>query len=124
MPEARRYPRTARLNELIREIVAEELERLSDADDRLVLVTVTHVEVTPDLRHARVLLSSLGDEMDEALEEQRPRLQSAIARQGRMKRTPQLSFAVDPAVTTGQRVEEILRGIRQRDGDVGHRPGD
>jgi len=118
MPD-RRYPRTARLNELVREIVAEELERLSDADDRLVLVTVTHVEVERDIRRAKVLLSSLSDEMAEALEEQRARLQSAIARQGRLKRTPQLSFAVDPAVTSGQRVEDLLREIRHE-----HRPGD
>ena len=116
---ARRYPRTARLNELVREIVAEELERLSDADDRLVLVTVTHVEVDADMRRAKVLLSSLSDEMAAAVEEQRPRLQSAIGRQGRLKRTPQLSFAVDPAVTSGQRVEDILRDIQHE-----HRPGD
>ena len=116
---ARRYPRTARLNELVREIVAEELERLSDADERLVLVTVTHVSVTPDLRRAKVLLSSLSEEMEVALEEQRPRLQSAIGRQGRLKRTPQLSFSVDPAVTSGQRVEDILREIHHE-----HRPGD
>ena len=124
-PVARRYPRTARLNELVREIVAEELERLSDADDRLVLVTVTHVEVDADLRRAKVLLSSLSDEMATALEEQRARLQAAIGRQGRMKRTPQLSFAVDPAVTSGQRVEDILREIQHHDVQPDrHQPGD
>ena len=124
MPDRRKYPRTARLNELVREIIAEELERLSDADDRLILVTVTHVTVDPDMRHAKVLLSSLSEQMDEALEEQRPRLQSAIGRQGRLKRTPQLSFAVDPAVTSGQRVEEILRDIQHGSEPYGHHAGD
>src|SRR3954453_5009163 len=77
-----RYPRTARVNELCREILADELERLDD--DRPQLVTITHVEVDPDLRHARVEFSSLGegeDEAAEALSEQRVRLQAAIARQ-------------------------------------------
>lgn len=124
MPDRRRYPRTARLNELVREIVAEELERLSDADDRLILVTVTHVTVDPDMRRAKVLLSSLSEPMEEALEEQRARLQSAIGRQGRLKRTPQLSFAVDPAVTSGQRVEEILRDIEHESEQHGHHAGD
>ena len=45
MPD-RRYPRTARVNELVREVVAEELERIDD--ERLELVTVTGVDVEPD----------------------------------------------------------------------------
>jgi ribosome-binding factor A len=48
----RKYPRTARVNEVVREVLAEELERLSDP--RLGLVTVTSVDVSPDLRHATV----------------------------------------------------------------------
>jgi ribosome-binding factor A len=115
MPD-RRYPRKARLNELLREIVAEELERVAD-EDRLPLVTVTHVEVEPDLRHATVLLSSMDESTEEALREVRPRLQAAIARQGRLKRTPQLSFQPDPAVFTGQRIEQIIRDLQQGNDD-------
>jgi hypothetical protein len=48
------------------------------------------------------------------LGEARPRLQAAIARQVRMKRTPQLSFQADPAVGHGEVVEEILRELRAR----------
>jgi ribosome-binding factor A len=59
---SRRYPRTARINEVLREVIAEELERLADEDPRLDLLTVTHVEAEPDLRHATVLLASLPDE--------------------------------------------------------------
>src|SRR5579863_8239697 len=55
------YARTARVNALLREVVAEALERLSDHDDRLRLVTVTGVEVDPDLRRARVFLASLPE---------------------------------------------------------------
>ena len=113
----RRYPRIVRVNEVVREVVAEELERLSDGDERLGLVTVTAVDVDADLRHARVLLSSLPPPAEEALEDHRVRIQSAIGRQVRLKRTPQLSFSVDPAVESGKRVEDILRDLRQAEGD-------
>ncbi|MGQ0520052.1 MAG: ribosome-binding factor A [Actinomycetota bacterium] len=119
MPDGggRRYPRMARVNELVREVVAEELERVSDGDDRLGLITVTGVSVDPDLRRAKVLLSSLPPAAEEALEEHRVRIQSAINRQARLKRTPQLSFATDPAVESGKRVEDILRDLRQAEAD-------
>jgi ribosome-binding factor A len=111
----RRYPRTARVNELLREVLAEELERLADADERLELVTITGVDVDVDLRHATVLFSSLASETADALEQARIRLQAAIGRQIRLKRTPQLAFAADPAVAAGDRVEDILREIRDAD---------
>jgi ribosome-binding factor A len=108
---ASRFPRTARVGEVLREVVADELERLADGDDRLRLVTVTAVDVDPDLRHATVWLSSLSDEGRAALTEDRVRLQAAIGRQVRLKHTPQLAFKADPAVATGQRIEEILRDL-------------
>jgi len=106
-----RYPRTARVNEVLREVVAGEIERLSDHDERLQLVTVTAVESEPDLRHATVFLSSLSEAASEGLEQQRIRIQAAIGRQVRLKRTPQLAFRSDPAVAGGERVEEILRRL-------------
>lgn len=110
---SRRYPRTARVNKVVQQVLADEIERLADTDARLRLVTITHVEVDPDLRRANVLFSSLTDVAREALAEERLRLQSAIGRQVRLKRTPLLSFAVDPVIETGQRVEEILRSASQ-----------
>lgn len=124
-PTNRQYPRTARLNELLREIVADELERVDD--ERLALVTVTAVQVEPDLRHAMVLFDALDgeagdDDAIDALGEARVRLQAAIGRQARAKRVPHLSFAPDPAVRAGERVDSILRVIepeldRARDDD-------
>ena len=113
MSERRRYPRTARVNELLREVIAEELERIDD--DRLGLVTVTGVTTEPDLRHAHVWLSSLPDEAADALAGHRVRLQGAIGRQVRLKRTPELSFRQDPAVALGDRVEEIIRGLHEEE---------
>ena len=110
-----RFPRTLRVNHLLQEVVAEEIERLGDDDPRLALVTVTGVKVDPDLRHATVWLSSLSEEASEALGEDRVRLQAAIGRQVRMKRTPQLTFAADPGVAQGARVEDILQSLPRRD---------
>jgi ribosome-binding factor A len=107
----RRYPRTARVNHVVQEVVADELERIDD--DRLGMTTVTGVEVGPDLRHATVWLSSLSEESEEALGQHRVRLQAAIGRQMRMKRTPELRFRADPGVASGQRVEDILRGLEE-----------
>ena len=106
------YPRSARVNEVLREVLGETIERLADTDDRLALLTVTGVDVDPDLRHARVWLASLSEEQQAALEAVRGRLQAAVGRQVHLKRTPLLSFAPDPAVSTGERVEAILRQLR------------
>jgi ribosome-binding factor A len=106
----------ARVNELVREVLAEELERLQAHDDRLGLLTITHVEVEPDLRKATVMLSSLPDAAADVLSEHRARLQASLGRQVRLRRTPQLSFIADPAVEAGRRVEDILRGLHQTGG--------
>jgi ribosome-binding factor A len=111
---ARQYPRTARLNELLREILADELEKIDD--DRLELLSITAVDIEGDLRHATVFYDSLqGEEGDEevleALEEVRWRLKGAIARQARIKRTPELTFAPDAAVRSGARIEELLAEV-------------
>ena len=108
---ARDYPRSARVNEILREVLADELERMQDIDERLGLLTVTAVQCEPDLRHALVLMSSLSEDEEAALGEVRVRLQAAISRQVRMKRTPQLRFAADPAVAEGQKIEDILRHL-------------
>ncbi len=103
------YPRTARVNALLQEVLAEELERLGDLDERLRMLTVTGVVVAPDLTTARVYLGSIGEGVAEALEENRRRLQQAVGRQVRMRRTPHLTFLADPAIASGARVEELLR---------------
>jgi len=108
---ARQYPRTARLNELLREIIADELAHLDD--DRLQMITITSVSIDGDLRKAAVYFDSLaGEEGDEKILEAfgqlRWRLQSAIGRQARIKHTPELSFAPDPAVRAGARIESLL----------------
>jgi ribosome-binding factor A len=119
---ARDYPRTARLNHLVQEIVAEEIERIDD--DRLGFLTIVGVDVESDLRHATVWYTTLEagtpestdadpgvDPVIEALAEHRGRLQAAIGRQARMKRTPELAFKPDEVIRRAERVEEILREL-------------
>lgn len=110
----RQYPRTARINELLRQILADALERIDD--DRTQLATVTGVSCDPDMRRALVYFDGPdgadGDEeLGEALAELRPRLQGAIARQARLKHTPELAFAPDPAIRAGERIDGMLRNI-------------
>lgn len=130
MPD-RRYPRTARVNELVREVLAEELERLSD-DTSLGFVTLTGVDVTGDLRQATVWYSVLDlpgyikdadptqvhEDTAEALRNITGHLKSVLGRQVRLKYTPDLIFREDPALTQADRLEEILRGLRIGEAEV------
>jgi len=111
------YARSLRVNQVLRQILAEELERLADADERLRLVTITAVDTAPDLRTARVYLSSMSDDAADALSERRVQLQRSMGRQVRMKRTPLLAFELDPAVVAGGRVEDVLRRLHQLEQD-------
>ena len=117
----RGYKRTDRLNELLREIVADELERIGDDDDRrLRLVTITGVATVADLAVATVYYATLGDEAEVAagLESQRHRLQRAVASQVRARRTPVLSFRADPGILAGRQVDALLRDHPARDDEV------
>ncbi len=110
----RKYSRVDRVNHALQEVLGDELELVDD--DRLELVTVTGVRVSPDLRSAMVWFSSLShpdpDAVAAMLAEHRARLQAAVARQLRLRRTPELSFVPDPAIAAGSRVEEILRTLQ------------
>lgn len=116
-----RYPRSARVGETLREIIAEELVRIDD--ERLSFVTVTGIEVDNELNRAHVYFDSLsGEEADEqiieALTHHRSRLQSSIAKQIRAKKTPILDFRPDIALRSAERIDDILREDRQRRGQA------
>jgi ribosome-binding factor A len=101
-----------RINESLREIVGDAISTELQ-DPRIGFVTVTAVETSPDLRTARVYVSVLGkpEERDATLDGLRSAhgvLQSAIARQMRIKRTPTLSFHYDETVERAARVSKLL----------------
>jgi len=106
------YPRTARLSEVLREVIADELIKIDD--ERLDMVTVTAIDVDSEMNRAIVYFDSLfGEEGDEgvieALSEFRPRLQASINRQMHARKTPILSFRPDEVIRSAARIEELLR---------------
>ena len=109
------YPRSARVTEILREVISDVIVRLEDLDDRLGLLTVTGVETTPDLRHATVFFDSLTPEAKAGLEDRRAQIQGQVNAQTKMKRTPKLDFRIDPAVRSGESVEEIIRRLHAED---------
>lgn len=110
--------RMRKVNSVVREVLAEEIEML--ADPRLDLVTVTSVDTSPDLRSAVVFVSTLdlthGDEVLTALNRVAPRLQAALARQVRLKYTPKLSFQLDSGIVEGERIDALLRKVTEPKG--------
>lgn len=113
-----RSPRMRKVNESLREVIADEVVLLKDP--RLGFVTITGVECAPDLRHARVFFSALGDESKvaatgEALQSASCKFQAVVAKQMRLKYTPVLEFAVDPAIEQGIRISKLLHDIERRD---------
>ena len=106
------YPRTARLSEVLREVIADELTKIDD--ERLDLVTVTAIDVDAEMNRAIVYFDSMfGEEGDEgvieALLEFRPRIQASINRQMHARKTPILSFRPDEVIRSALRIEELLR---------------
>ncbi|NNE96639.1 MAG: 30S ribosome-binding factor RbfA [Acidimicrobiales bacterium] len=109
------YPRTARLNALLQQVVAEHLERLDD--ERLPFITVTGTEIDNDLNRCDVFISTLENDPDadeeilSILSEQRIPLQSAIAQQVKLRKTPEVVIQFDPSVRAGARIDSILASL-------------
>ena len=100
-----------RVNESVREVVADTVAQLKDP--RIGLVTVTSVEITRDLREGVVYVSVLGNESKrratlEGLESAHGVVQGRVARELGLKRTPQLTFEYDPSVERGVRMTALI----------------
>jgi ribosome-binding factor A len=104
---------------------------LSDAiasdlkDPRVGFVTVTGVKTSPDLRHARVYVSVLGDEPARAasldgLRSAHGFLQRRLASELTLKHTPTLTFEYDDTVDRGMRINELLHEVGDRDSAASH----
>lgn len=108
--QGRDYERSARVGELMREILAVEIDRIDDG--RLDAAVVTAVEVDNELEKAVVFVDTDdGVAALEALEEHSGVLRKAVSDQARIRRTPRLEFKVDGSVSTGNRIDEILSGL-------------
>lgn len=103
--------RMRRVNEAIRETLAEAVGELKDP--RIGFVTITGVKTSPDLRQARVYVSVLGNQRKReetlaGLSSAHGVLQATLASELRMKRTPQLAFEYDPSVAEGVRMSQLI----------------
>ena len=110
--------RIRRVNEAVRQVLSEAVPELKDP--RIGFVTVTGVETSTDLRQARVFVSVLGSEhkRDQSLEGLAAAhgvLQARIARELRLKRTPQLAFEYDPTVERGVRMSRLIDELAPED---------
>jgi ribosome-binding factor A len=108
--------RMRRVDEAIREVLSDALSQLKDP--RVGFVTVTDVKTSPDLRHARVYVSVLGDDDERAatmagLDSAHGFLQGRVGGELRLKRTPTLTFVDDDTVRRAARLEELLHRYRE-----------
>ena len=115
MPDGSRPDRVA---EEFREVLAEEVLKLKDP--RVGFVTITGVDVSPDLRHAVVFYTAMGEEKERkatsaGLRSAAGRLRSAIGREIRLKFLPDLEFREDRSMERGERIDELLRELHRED---------
>ena len=108
--------RIKRINEMIkREIGAILLEEVRDP--RLKFVTITDVQVSKDLQHAKVSYSFLGNDkqaIEEALENARGFVRRLVGQRVIMRYTPEIQFVYDKSIEYSDRIEQTLEEIKRR----------
>ena len=117
-----RGDRMRRVNELLRETIAEEVRELKDP--RIGFLTITGVDTAPDLRHAIVYYSVLGDPEEvaatgEALRSAAPHVQEGVGSQVRLKYLPKLEFRIDASIEQGAKIDALLADIAKEDHEEG-----
>lgn len=113
--------RMRKVNELVREVVADAVQDLKDP--RVGFLTITGAETSPDLRHAVVYYSVLGTEDEKAeaaiaLTKASPRIQGAVGDQTRLRYTPKLEFRVDTSIDRGLRISQLLAELAEESADA------
>jgi len=104
--------RTERIDELLRQEIGEIVSR-EIADPRVGFATITNVETAPDLRHARVWVSVIGQESDRkatlaALGRAMPFVRHELGKRLRLKRIPEFHLELDDTLERGTRVLHLL----------------
>ena len=107
-------PRMRRVNELLKEVIADAVTDLKDPG--IGFLTITGVNASPDLRNAFVFYSVLGsdeevEETGEALTRAAPHIQGVVGRQVHIKYTPKLTFRVDPSIGEGLKIDRLLHEL-------------
>ena len=124
-------PRITRLRELFKEETSAILQR-NMKDPRIGFVSVTDVELSPDLRHARIFVSVYGDaeakaRTMEGLRSAEGFVRTELAHRIRLRRSPEVTFRIDESIEHGDRVNRLLRQVTQEAGGsakTGEEPDD
>jgi ribosome-binding factor A len=116
-----RFKRTDRLNEQLKQEISI-LVRDEVRDPRVGMVTITAVETSPELDHARVFINTLGDDEEkeqavEGLRSASPFIRSQLSRRLHIRRVPELHFQIDRVLEEANRIEALLREVRPPDVD-------
>lgn len=118
MTAPKQYPRAERIRAQIKEVLAEEVERLRDPG--LGLVTITDVTVSPDLRNATAYYTVYGDDVvraatHDAMGRATKHLRAAIAREVRLRFVPELILAEDPVPERVEKIDRIIAEWHQKE---------
>jgi len=115
----RKTKRTSRVGENLRDALVEVFRR-DLKDDRLAMISVTEIEVSPDLRLARVYVSGLKeDETKQIVKElsaQRGRIRHFLGQRIHLRVTPELEFRHDETTARAGRIEQLLADIKKNEG--------
>ena len=111
------FKRTARIASLIREVLAEQLQT-SVKDPRLQGITITEVEVSGDLREAKVYFVSSRkdynqDDVLDGLSRASGYLRKCLGERVSLRVTPSLNFVIDESLEYGARIESLIREINE-----------
>jgi len=117
------YQRADRVKELLRQEISQ-IIREEIKDPRVGFATVTDVEISQDLRHAKVFVSVYGDEVSrgdtlKALEKASGFIRNEIGKRIRMKHVPEILFRFDHSIERGARIFELLHEIKDEEKENG-----
>ena len=116
----RKTRRTSRVGENVRDALVE-VFRYDLKDQRLAMLSITDVEVSPDLHQARVFVSGLKEDetrqIIESLQAQRGKIRHFLGQKVRLRHIPELDFRFDDTSARAGRIEELLRGGKPEDDD-------
>jgi len=122
------YSRTQRIGDFLQQELARLLQ-FTLSDPRLKMVSVTGVDVSRDLSHAKVFFTQMGvddalaaAETTSALDRASGFLRSEIARTATLRTVPKLRFCFDESVGRGRDMEALIRDLRAADSELGDKP--
>ena len=112
--------RASRVAEELRKVIAQIFLEDMSSDPRLGFITVTHIEVSDDLRMGRIYYSVLGSEeqkqsTEEALLEETPMIRRLVAQRLDMRYAMEIRFENDPSIDQSFRIDDILKKIKKDD---------